>query len=135
MRIFIIAFAFIMLACQAQAGTDGINQLNSVMQNQSSDANDGATAGTGRPSGLGAQAQQPASNSPQPVKLPKAKLPNPNIAKVKQLDAQMKALKQKLESISGLPADQQQRIDQMHDHLMKMMALMNSLMEKISESQ
>jgi uncharacterized coiled-coil protein SlyX len=47
----------------------------------------------------------------------------------------MKAMKQKLESISGLPADQQQRIDQMHDHLMKMMALMNNLMEKISESQ
>ena len=75
------------------------------------------------------------STTSQTIVKPKSKLklPNPNLAKVKQLDAQMKALKPKLESINGLPADQQYKIDQMHDLLMKMIAVMNSLVNKMEE--
>jgi hypothetical protein len=144
MRTFIITFAFMFLACQAQAGTDGINQLITASELRASNANDEALEGANRQRGLVSQqktlrnaqsAQNAAPAAPKQLKPPKATLQNPNIAKVKQMDAQMKALKQKLESVSGLPTDQQQKIDQMHDLLTKMMAVMNSLLDKMAEAQ
>lgn len=142
MRFFII-IAFMLIASQAQAANDGINQLITAGQIKADNANDDALSGASRQRDLigqqrslrNAQGMQdtPSSNTtPQTIKKPKAKLQNPNLVKIKQLQAQMTALNQKLNSISGLPQDQQQRIQQMQDLMAKMMALMNNLMNKAS---
>lgn len=123
MRYLIIALAFVLLPCQAQAGLDSAAQSQRPPAISQAPGSDPAN---GQPSG---------NTTSQTIAKPKSKLklPTPNLAKVKQLDAQMKALKPKLESINGLPADQQYKIDQMHDLLMKMIAVMNSLVNKMEE--
>jgi hypothetical protein len=137
MRYFILALALILLPCHAQAGTDGISQLNTVTQQKADNANDDALQDAARQRGLiQGQTGKSQASAGTVAKPPKAlKLPNPNQAKVKQLEAQVKALNTKLNSITGLPDDQQLRIQQMQDHMAKMMALMSNLMEKMSETQ
>lgn len=121
MRYFVMILALMLLPVCAQAGIGNVqNQRPQLAQPGTTGNNTAPAEGTG---------------SQQTVKLPKAKLLNPNVAKLKQLEAQMKALDQKLDSINGLAEDQQLRIQQMQDHMAKMMALMSNLMQKMSETQ